>query len=112
MDEREGCALLKERFTAAGLSIEEAYAFREGGVAVSIDGFDPARRVGYEYITTEAGDRAELTADVVAELEDRMTRGELFLLLIDEREVDGGATLGRAADHFLGVLRARGLLGP
>lgn len=112
MNERDGCALLRERFIAAGLAIQEGFAFAEGGLAITLDGFDPARRVGYEYLTNEAGDRAELTEEVVAELEDRMRRGELFLLLIDEAEVDGAATLARAADHFLGVLRARGVLGP
>lgn len=112
MNERDGCAVLKERFTSAGLAIEEGYAFREGGVAISLDGFDPRVRVGYEFITTEAGDRRELTVDVVAELEERMRRGELYLLLVDELEVDGAASLGRAAEHFLGVLRARGVLSP
>ncbi len=112
MNERDGCAVLKGRFTAAGLSIEEGYRYRAHGVDVSLDGFDPRVRVGYEYITTEAGDRAELTVEVVAELEARMSRGELYLLLIDETEVDGAATLTRAADHFLGVLRGRGVIAP
>jgi hypothetical protein len=101
MDEAQGCALLKQHFVAAGYDITENYPFSEQGVSFSIDGFDPVRRVGYEYITTSAGDREDVHPGIVAALEHRMARGELFLLLIDEREVLGDADLAGAAAHFL-----------
>jgi hypothetical protein len=110
MDEHEGCAVLKRRFTAAGLSIEESYPLREGDVAFNVDGFDPQRRVGYEYITTAAGDREEITPALIAALEERMARAELFVLLVDEAEAPTEETLIHAADHFLMVLRMRGYL--
>jgi hypothetical protein len=110
MDEHEGCAVLKRRFTAAGLSIQEHYPLREGAVTFHVDGFDPQRRVGYEYITTAAGDRDEITPELVAALEERMGRAELFILLIDEAEAPTEETLIHAADHFLMVLRMRGHL--
>jgi hypothetical protein len=110
IDERRGCALLRERFEAVGLSLVEGFALRLAGRAVHLDGYDPARRVGFEYVTTEAGDRAELTADVLAELEERMAAGELYVLLVDEREVSDEGVLTRAAEHFLRVLAMRGVV--
>ena len=105
MDERTGRALLRERFTAAGLTIQEDFPFREGTIAFSMDGYDPARRIGYEYITTEAGDREELTPALLAELEALMARGQLHVLLVDEHDVDNQpAALTRAADRFLAAL--------
>jgi len=108
MNEREGCALLKERFTAAGLSIEEHVRFAEEGLDVTLDGFDPSQRIGYEYVTTEAGDREAITPEVVAALEARMLRGEMFVLLVDERDVPDPTALRFAADGFLEILRQRG----
>jgi len=110
MDERSGRAILHARFTAAGLAIEEDVRFTEEGVEVVLDGYDPARRIGYEYITTEAGDRESVTPEVVAALEARMVRGDLFVLLVDEHDVPGPEALSFAADGFLAVLRERGLL--
>lgn len=100
LTEAEGSALLKVRFEQAGYAIEAPFAFSEEGVDVELDGFDPDRRVGYEFITTEAGDRASFTPEVVAKLEARMEKGELYLLLVDEADVDADA-LGDAAARFL-----------
>ncbi len=101
--EAEGCALLKARFEAAGYAITEGYRLQEGGVDVSLDGFDPARRVGYELITTSAGDRVGFTPAVVGALEASMSRGELFLFLVDELDVDADA-LVLASERFLARL--------
>lgn len=110
MDEREGSEALALCFAEAGLKIERDYRFREGGVDVSLDGFDPVARIGFEFITTEAGDRAEFTAAVIEELETRMRAEELFVFLIDEAHVPGAETLLGAARAFLDVLRDRGKL--
>jgi hypothetical protein len=110
MDETAGCAILKQRFTAAGLAIQERYRLQDRRLSIELDGYDPAQRVGYEYITTAAGDRDEITPAVVEELEERMARAELFVLLVDEVEATTEETLIHAADHFLMVLRMRGHL--
>ncbi|MGE0712174.1 MAG: hypothetical protein AB7N76_29805 [Planctomycetota bacterium] len=108
LTEAEGCALLRVRFQEAGYAIQEHAPFEEGGVRVELDGFDPAARVGYEYLTTEAGDREEFTPEVVGALEARMRAGELFLLLVDEQDVDARG-LSLAAERFLQVVaRMRG----
>ncbi len=108
IDEVEGVRVLKARFVAAGLDIVEGHPLEIAGKTVHLDGFDPAARIGFEYITTASGDRAEMSREVVAELERRMGRGELWVLLIDEREVPSAELLERAAAHFLGVVLARG----
>lgn len=110
LSESEGTALLRRCFEAAGLRIEADHPISVVGKTVRLDGFDTARRIGFEYLTHEAGDRDELTPDVIAALEEKMGVGELFVLLIDEEEVSSPEALERAAEHFLGVLRSRGLV--
>ncbi len=110
MNEREGCALLKARFAAAGLDVVEHVRLSEDGIDVTLDGFDAARRIGYEYITTSAGDRAEFTPAAVAALEAKMARGELYVLLLDEHALPDAELLTRAADGFLTELARRGRL--
>jgi hypothetical protein len=51
-----------------------------------------------------------VTPALVAELERRMDAGDLFVLLIDEREAPGADLLERAADGFLARLRTLGRL--
>jgi len=111
--EKEGCEILRRCFTEAGLVIQDGYPLDAEGIVVNLDGFDPARRVGYEYITTEAGDRADVTPDVVAALDERMEKGDLFVLLIDEEDVRDEASLRKAAARFLEIVghkAARGAL--
>jgi hypothetical protein len=100
LTEEEGCAILLAAFQEAGFSIEENFRFQEQGLDIGLDGFDPQRRVGYEFITTQAGDREELTPEVLTALEARLEKGELILLLVDEADVDP-ARLRRVAQQFL-----------
>lgn len=112
MDEATGCSLLREQFTQAGFQIHENYPLDEGAIRFNVDGFDPAQRVGYEYITTAAGDRIELTPEIIAALDARMARGAeagLFIFLIDELHVSGPEDLRRAAARF--IERVKSLLG-
>lgn len=104
MTEASACALLKARFEKAGYKIAENVAFDEDGVAFEVDGFDAAKRVGYEYITDEAGDTWDVDNDVIAKLAERRDAGELFILVVGESEAPDAAALGRAADLFLGQL--------
>lgn len=104
MTEKDACALLKARFQKAGYKIAENVAFDEDGVAFEVDGFDAAKRVGYEYVTDEAGDTWDVGSDVVAALEARRDAGELFILVVGEADAPDAAALGRAADLFLGQL--------
>jgi hypothetical protein len=110
MTEREGRAVLRARFQAAGLEIAEDVRVGLGGHVIDADGFDAARGIGYEYMTREAGDFDEIGPEVVAAIDDHARRGDVLLLLIDEDDVGSKEDLALAADRFLAELRARGRL--
>src|SRR6185369_10755671 len=101
MTERDACALLKARFEAAGYKIAENQPFDEDGVTFEIDGFDADARVGYEYVTEEAGDSWDVDGDVIAALEDRRAKGEVFILIATEGDAPDAASLETVARTFL-----------
>jgi len=109
MEERKACDLLKKRFEQAGFRIEENRPFDEDGVQFEIDGFDADSRVGYEYVTAESGDGWDVDGDVIAALDERKQKGELYVLVVDEDKAPDEASLGRQADAFLAELRERGV---
>jgi hypothetical protein len=109
MDEATGCGLLKEQFTQAGFDIHENYPLKEDPIRFNVDGFDPVQRIGYEYITTEAGDRSELTPELIAALEAKMALGAtggLYIFLIDELHVSGPDELRHAAAQFIARVKS------
>jgi hypothetical protein len=108
--EEEGRAVIKRCFEACGLEVVVDYPLHDVGLPVVLDGYDPMRRVGYEYITSEAGDRLELTPVVVAELERRVAAGAFAVLLVDERDVRDEAELEAATRRFLDEARKRGFV--
>ena len=110
MEERSACAQLKRRFEAAGFHIKVNQRFDEDGVWFEIDGFDAARRVGYEYVTQEAGDGWDVDDDVISRLTERRKRGELHVLVVDEADAPDAASLDRVIDAFFGELAATGVL--
>ena len=101
--------MLREQFTQAGFAIHENYPLNEAPICFNVDGFDPVRRVGYEYITTAAGDREELTPAILAALESTMAHAApdgLYIFLIDELDVSGPDELRRAAAQFLARVKS------
>ena len=104
MTERDACALLKARFEKAGYEIEENIPFDEDGVVFEIDGFDAEKRVGYEYVTEEAGDSWDVDGDVIATLDERRRAGKLFVLVVNEADAPDAEALGEVADAFLASL--------
>ena len=112
LDEAAGCDVLARVFAARGFSIQRDVTFSEGDVEFVADGWDPDARVGFEYMTHEAGDRRDLTDDELARLGARMEAGELFFFVIDEMEIATADDLEWAANHFLDeVARRRGEAG-
>lgn len=110
VNEREGAERLRDIFQRAGCSIARNVPLVLDAGTVHLDGWDATRKVGFEFITTEAGDRAEFTPSVLAELETRMDRGELYLFLLDEALAPRPESLDRAAQRFLDMLKSRGVL--
>ena len=100
MEERKACALLKAQFEAAGYAIDENVPFDEDGLAFDLDGFDHDERVGYEYVTAEAGDGWDVDENVIAELGRRREKG-LYILVIDEAAAPDEASLKKLAEVFL-----------
>jgi hypothetical protein len=107
MEERSACTLLRARFQAAGFQIAENVWFEGAGVRFEIDGYDAARRVGYEYITDEAGDTWDVDDAVIGTLAAARARGEYFVLVIAEADAPDPAALGSKADAFLAALPPR-----
>lgn len=107
MTEAEGTALLLARFTEAGYAIAPNFHFHEDDVEVDLDGWDAAARVGYEYITREAGDDRQFDPATLSRFEARMMKGELFVLLIDEHEAVTAESLDAAARGFLAAVAER-----
>jgi hypothetical protein len=110
--EAEGCALLLAKFTEAGYAIAPDFHFKEGDIEVDLDGWDAAARVGYEYITREAGDHKQFDDATLGLFEERMMKGDLYVLLVDENQAVTEDALAAAAEGFLEeVEKARGQQG-
>ena len=109
LGELEGCEILHAVFRARGFHTRADVRFAEDSVEFDADGWDPDARVGFEYLSSEAGDHDDLSPDELTRLAARMDRGELFLFVIDEAEVPDAETLQWAAERFLDeVARRRG----
>jgi hypothetical protein len=104
MEERQACALLKAKFEAAGFHITEHVSFDEDGVQFEIDGFDVGARVGYEYVTAEAGDGWDVDDSVKAALAARRGSGELYILVVEEAAAPDAAALTKVTEEFLAEL--------
>jgi hypothetical protein len=104
MTERDACALLKARFEQAGYAIAENITLDEQGVNFEIDGYDADKRVGYEYVTEEAGDSWDVDGDVIDALNAARRAGELFVLVVNETDAPDSGSLGKAADAFIASL--------
>jgi len=113
--EDEGCDILERTFGARGFQIIRNFPFREGAVAFEIDGWDPTARIGFEYLTAEAGDHDDLSRVEFEKLADKMRRGELHIFIIDEGEIETEQELVDAANAFIDdalVARARDVTSP
>lgn len=104
MTERDACALLKARFEQAGYAIAENITLDEQGVNFEVDGYDADKRVGYEYVTEEAGDSWDVDGDVIDALNAARRAGELFVLVVNETDAPDAGSLGKAADAFIASL--------
>ncbi len=102
LSEHEGCEVLTRVFEAHGYQLQAHHPLSlPSGARVSLDGYDPQQKVGFEYITNEAGDRQELTPEVIEELEDGIEAGHFMLLLVDELDISDAAELEQLARRFL-----------
>lgn len=110
LSEKDGVTALTRAFRDRGYDIENDVAFDEEGVVFDIDGWDAAARVGFEYRTSEADDKHDLTDDELGRLGARIERGELALLIIDDTRVPDAATMDDIARRFLDLIENEGHL--
>ena len=101
IDEVQGRRVLRKSFEQAGYTIEEDFAFVIAGSVIYLDGYDPVNRVGYEYITTSAGDRGDLNEVVLEELNHLNEAGLVHILLVDEHYVSSEEELRLACHGYL-----------
>lgn len=101
LGEREGREVLRKVFEEAGLTIQEDFSMTLGSFYLNIDGYDPERRMGYEYITTEEDDRTVLHEALIEELDRLNEAGLMHLFLIDEQFIADRETLQLAGRAFL-----------
>ena len=106
MEERKACDHLKRRFEQAGFRIADNVELDDDGVRFEVDGFDAERKVGYEYVTAEAGDGWDVDADVIATLAERHQTGSLHILVLDEDAAPDAAAIDRAVDKFLAEVKS------
>ncbi len=109
MEERKASERLKSRFEQAGFRIKESVDFDKHGLRFDLDGYDADAKVGYEYVTDEAGDGWDVDDAVIAKLTELRASGELSILVVDEDEAPDEAGLDRAIDEFLADLKERGV---
>jgi hypothetical protein len=97
LDEASARFLLASRFRAAGLRVVEDVSLQVGDVELVVDGFDPVRRVGFEYVAAE---EREVELDSARRLADAPS---LRILVVDAASAD---EIERSADAFLRALTA------
>lgn len=99
LDEASARRLIAGRFRAAGLRIVEDVTIEVDGVMLVADGFDPARRVGYEYVAAE-----ERGLELDSAERERLAGGAAVRILVTEAAA--AAELERAIEAFLAALPA------
>lgn len=92
LDEASARWLLATRFRAAGLRVVEDVTIEAGGALLVVDGFDPGRRVGYEYVAPE---EREVELDAARRV---AAHGDPRILVVDAA---GAESIERAIDAFL-----------
>lgn len=99
LSEAAARALLSERFRAAGFRVRyDVPVARDGAFALTVDGYDPAHRVGFEYVATAERDTDLDAAERAALAREREQR----ILVIDAADA---ASLEAEAARFLGAAR-------
>ena len=107
ISEKQACDILSRAFQSRGYPVQSNVLFHEGNVTFHADGWDPENRVGFEFLTSEADDHHDMSAQAYQELSARMQRGELFFFILDEVEADDEHGLFAEAMRFLDDVEKR-----
>ncbi len=106
--EQEARDFLNIRFRAAGYELTADYNFHAPGIAVVLDGFDPAKRCGYVYISH---DDVDIVSDIghgeELAFKQMYDTGDAFIMVIHDRDIDQLSTLEHRLDDFLRSVHRR-----
>jgi hypothetical protein len=83
------------------LALQTKYKLDFDGTKITLDGFDPARNVGYTYVDPHDPQRTQYSADVRAKLDAWMKDRKLAILFIEVRRYPDAATLKGKVIKFL-----------
>jgi hypothetical protein len=97
--------ILDARFTSAGATLTHDYALAEGDLAVTLDGYDPGRKIGYAFVSHADAD-VVTDFDEAAEmaLHDLADRDRAWVLVIHDRDIPNEDALERRIDAFFDSL--------
>jgi hypothetical protein len=87
------------------LDLRTNYAFELDGVKFNIDGFDPVKNVGYEYVDKLDYDRDYFTKEVRAKLDSWMKDRKVAILFIEVKKNPDTATLRGKILKFLAAVK-------
>ena len=104
--------ILSKRFEAYGATIESDYSFHEGSVLCTLDGYDPAIRVGYAFISHSDEDViTDIDDNVERALHEMAEQGRCYVLVLHDSGVPTIDRLEELADEFLAGLPSADDLG-
>lgn len=97
--------ILMTRFADAGIALESDYPFRHQDLLVTLDGYDPARRVGYAFLSHS-------DADVVTDFDEATEmafqelagQGVAWVLVLHDADVPASPDLEQRIAEFLSRL--------
>ncbi len=110
LSEDEARDIVQRRLRTAGVALQPDFAFRHADLVVTLDGFDPARAIGFAYIS-------HADADVVTDFDEASEmafhelarQGVAFVLVIHDTDIPTADALERRIDAFLDLLASNPL---
>lgn len=108
LTEARARAILERRFTTAGASLVRDFAFREGPLLCTLDGYDADRAIGYAFVSDAD---ADVVSDLDAEAEASLARlaqdGRAHVLVIHDADIPTADVLEGRIDAFFQALPRR-----
>jgi hypothetical protein len=109
LSESAARTILDARFRAAGVDLATDQTFQHDDLAVVLDGYDPAKRVGYAYLShadadvvTDFDEAAELAFQQLA------ADGVAHVLVLHDSDIPTADALERRIDAFFSALHRSG----
>ncbi len=105
LDEDAAREIVNSRFAVAGIELETDYSFRHDDLMVTLDGYDPSRRVGYAFLSHSDAD-VVTDFDEATELafEELAGRGVAWVLVLHDTDVPVIPALEERLTSFLDKL--------